>query len=176
MRKILFTLAIAFSVFSFGQKMTDPLAMIPEGTVITLTTDHVLPADSSTTIFNSIGKNYEGGHYSQIQILYPASKEWRLVKKGTSFTVKGFVYLPNSNAFKILLDQDHVFLYISGIVRPMLLTMNVVGDYFDMKFPPMKIYGTDEYVAPKDTIIIHPLLPGQVDSIQKIAPDTLIKK
>jgi len=172
MKKLLFTLSIALSVFSFGQKMTDALPMIPEGTTLTLTKDYVLPADSSIVILNALGGEHNGGSYSQMHVVFPASKKWRLVKAGTRFTVEGFVYLNNRKSFKILLNKENVFIYITGIVRPMELDMNVVGDYFDMQFPPMEIYGTDEYIAPKDTIIISPLLPGQIDSIQKLSPDT----
>ncbi len=172
MKKTLFALTIMFSVFSFGQKMTDALPMIPEGTTLTLPKDYVLPADSSIVILNSHGGENNGGSYSQIHVIFPASEKWRLVKKGTSFTVEGFVYMHNRNAFKILLNKKDVFIYVTGIVRPMELKMDVVGNYFDMKFPPMQIYGTDEYVAPKDTIIISPLLPGQIDSLQLLSPDT----
>ena len=54
----------------------------------------------------------------------------------------------------------------------MQLKMNIVGDYFDVTFPPMEIYETDDYVAPKDTIIISPLLPGQVDSLKQLPSNT----
>ncbi len=172
MKKLLFTLAIALSVFSFGQKMTDPLAMIPEGTTLTLPKDYILPADSSIVILNTSGGENNGGSYSQVHVIFPSSHEWRLVKKGTRFTVEGFVYMHNLNAFKILLNKKDVFIYVTGIVRPMELKMDVVGNYFDMQFPPMKIYETDDYVAPRDTIIISPLLPGQIDSLKLLPIDT----
>ena len=176
MKNTFFAIALIFSAFTYGQKLADAFAMIPEGTVLTLNQDYVIPADSALVMLNGTGGEHQGGSFSQIHLTFKKSNEWRTLKKGTQFTVKGFAYLHNIDAFKVLLDHDDVFLFISGIVRPMNLQINIIDDYFDIKFPPRKIYGTDQYEAPRDTIIISPLLPGQVDSIKTLYQDTIKTK
>jgi hypothetical protein len=156
--------------------MTDALAMMPEGTVLTLTRSYVIPADSAIVSLNTTGGKHNAGSFENIHLTFDKSAKWRMLEKGTQFTVEGFVYLGNTNAFKFLLNRDDVILYVSGLIRPMEMKIEVMDEYFDIKFPPMEIYGTDKYVAPRDTIIIHPLLPGQVDSLQNTIAKPVEKK
>jgi len=168
MKKTLFLIAFSISIIGFSQKKTDALAMMPEGTTLTLKKDYIIPADSSLIMLNAKGGQQEGGSFGDIHLMIKSKHNWRVIKKGTQFTVEGFVYLNNNNAYKFLLNRKDIFLYISNLIRPMNLKIDIIDDYFEIVFPPMEIYGTDEYIAPRDTIIISPLMPGEIDSLNTI--------
>jgi len=175
MRNLILVLALIISVAGFSQKETISIAMMPEGTVLTLKNDYVIPADTAIVYLNKEGDRNNGGSYSSIHLIFKKSNEWRLLKKGTRFTVKAFVNMPHIQSFKFLLEDEEVFLFIDHLIRPMEIKVETMDDFFEVKFPPMKIYGTDEYVAPRDTIIISPLLPAQIDSLQSIEPPKELK-
>ena len=168
MKNLILVLALIISVAGFSQKETIALAMMPEGTVLTLKKDYVVPADSAIVYLNKEGAQHNGGSYSNIHLIMKKSDKWRMLQKGTQFTVKGFVNMPHIQSFKFILEDENVFLFVDHLIRPMEIQVETMDDFFDIAFPPIKIYGTDEYVAPKDTIIISPLQPAQIDSLQSL--------
>ena len=176
MKKLILVLAIFTSVASFSQKETTALAMMPEGTILTLKKDYVIPADSSIVFLNRKGGQNNGGSFSNIHLVIKQSDKWRKLQKGTQFTVKGFINMPHIQSFKFIFEDENVFLFVDHMIRPMQIEIGAMDDFFEIVFPPMEIYGTDEYEAPKDTIIISPLLPAEIDSLNELQEPKDVKK
>jgi hypothetical protein len=107
------------------------LSTIPEGTVLTLKNDHLIPAFEGQISFESDDPNY-----GIFNIVFSSSDKRRRMKAGTQFTVKAVELEPG--AMKVIVEGKVKFIYFGEIKSRNDLKISALTEEFEVEFPAIE--------------------------------------
>jgi len=165
----LLLIAIVSTLHVSAQEETDYFFMAPEGTILTLKKDYTIPADSMLVFLNTKGDEHTSS-FTKIHLTVTPSHKWRVLRTGTVLVVKGITRQRGFYRFKMIFNDETIYLHVDGVLDPLKLKINLLDDYFDVKFPPMEEYRTHAATVTADTLILDEIHDSQIDSLILATP------
>ncbi len=127
---LLLTLTIGFTTL-FAQSLEDKMSTIPDGTVLTLKQDYLIPA------FEGIIEIEHGSsNYIDFNLVFDSKDKRRMMRKGTEFYVENIELSPN--AIKIKIKNKIKYIYLGQIESRDALQIKELTKVFTVSFPAIE--------------------------------------